>query len=190
MKRSEALWLAFEKFAIFFSFVTTFILVMILLVAAFAVWQGLPALQALRDDMACPLIADVNSLVTDLDNAVITRTIHISQTIPVQFALDLDKNLDVQLTKGVTVNRPTSFIFPAGGGQINGTVYLVLPKGQTLPIHMQMTVPVDKDLPVEMDVPVRIPLKETELGPVTAKLKDLLTPYMDLLGGTLKCPAP
>jgi hypothetical protein len=190
MKRSEALWLAFEKFAIFFSFMVTFILVMVLLVAAFALWQGLPQLEALRADVACPLIADVNGLVTDLDNAVITRTIHISQTIPVRFALDLDKNLDVQLTQGVQLNRPTSFTLPAGGGRINGTVSLVLPKGQNLPVHMQMTVPVDKELPVEMDVPVTIPLKETDLGPVTAKLKDLLTPWMDLLGNTLKCPAP
>jgi hypothetical protein len=190
MKRSEALWLAFEKFAIFFSFMVAFILVMVLLVAGLAVWQALPTLQALKDDVACPLIADVNGLVTDLDNAVITRTIHISQTIPVQFALDLDKNLDVELTQGVKLNRPTTFTLPAGGGQINGSVSLVLPKGQTLPVHMQMTVPVDKDLPVEMDVPVEIPLKETELGPVTGKLKDLLMPYMDLLGNTLRCSAP
>jgi hypothetical protein len=161
-----------------------------LLAVAFAAWQTLPAVQAIRDDVACPLIADVNGLVTDLDNAVITRTIHISQTIPVRFSLDLDKNLDVELTQGVQLNRPTSFTLPAGGGQINGTVHLVLPKGQNLPVHMQMTVPVDKDLPVEMDVPVTIPLKETDLGPVTGKLKDLLTPYLDLLDDTLKCSAP
>jgi hypothetical protein len=190
MKRSEALWLAFEKFAIFFSFMVAFILVMVLLVAAFTMWRALPQIQALREDVACPLIADVNGLVTDLDNAVITQTIHISQTIPVRFSLDLDKNLDVQLTRGVQLNRPTSFTLPAGGGQINGTVHLVLPQGQNLPIHMQMTVPVDKDLPVIMDVPVNIPLKSTELGPVTAKLKDLLTPYLKLLDNALKCTAP
>jgi hypothetical protein len=190
MKRHERLWLAFEKFAIFFSFVVVFTLMMVFLVVAFAMWRALPMLQALRSDVACPLIADVNGLVDDLDNAVITRTIHISETIPVEFALNLDKNLDVQLTQGVQINRPATFTLPAGGGQINGSVYLVLPKGQTLPIHMQMTVPVDRQLPVEMDVPVYIPLKETELGPVTGKLKELLTPYMDLLGDTLDCPAP
>ncbi len=190
MKRSEALWLAFEKFAIFFSFMVAFILVMVLLVAAFVVWRGMPMIQSLRTDLACPLIADVNGLVTDLDNAVITRTIHISQTIPVRFDLELDKNLNVRLTQGVPLNRPTTFTLPAGGGQINGTVHLNLPKGQSLPVHMRMTVPVDQNLPVEMDVPVTIPLKETELGPVTAKLKALLTPYMDLLGDALQCSAP
>jgi hypothetical protein len=190
MKRHERLWLAFEKFAIFFSFVVVFTLVMVFLVVVFAMWRTLPTLQALRTDVACPLIADVNGLVDELDNAVITRTIHISETIPVEFALTLDQNLNVQLTKGIQINRPANFTLPAGGGQINGTVFLVLPKGQNLPIHMQMTVPVNQQLPVEMDVPVTIPLKETELGPVTGKLKELLTPYMDLLGETLDCPAP
>ncbi len=35
MKRWEVLWLAFEKFAIFFSFAVTFILVMVLLMAGY-----------------------------------------------------------------------------------------------------------------------------------------------------------
>jgi hypothetical protein len=190
MKRSEALWLAFEKFAIFFSFMVAFFLVMAVLTIAFGAWLALPQIEAVRDGVACPLIADVNGLVDDLDNAVITRTIHISETIPVQFGLALDKNLTVQLTDAVTLNRPANFTLPAGGGQINGTVRLVLPRGQKLPVHMRMTVPVDKQLPVEMDVPVTIPLKETDLGPVTGKLKALLTPYLDLFHETLGCPSP
>jgi hypothetical protein len=190
MKRHELLWLAFEKFAIFFSFMVTFILMVIVLVLAYTAWRVLPTLYALRDDVACPMIADVNGLVGDLGNAVITRTIPISQTIPVRFDLPLDKNLDVQLTQGVKLNRPTSFTLPGGGGQINGSVYLVLPKGQKLPVHMTTMVEVSQTLPVEMNVDVAIPLKETELGPVIDKLAELLLPYMDLLDQTLQCSGP
>lgn len=190
MKRLEVLWLAFEKFALFFSFAVTFVLVMVLLVAGLVLWRALPGLQALRTDVACPLIAEVNTLVEDLNNAVITRTIHIEQTIPVKFSLELDQSLVVELTNNVSLNRPTTFTLPSGGGQINGSVNLVLPKGQDLPVHMQMTVPVDQELPVVMDVPVSIPLKETDLGPITAKLKSLLSPYMGLLDQTLHCSAP
>ena len=43
-----------------------FVLVMILLVAVYATWQALPSLQALRDDVACPLIADVNRALGEL----------------------------------------------------------------------------------------------------------------------------
>lgn len=190
MKRSERLWLAFEKFAIFFSFVIVFILVMAGLVMAYGAWQALPELTALKEGVACPLIADVTGLVDDLENSVITRTIPISQTIPVVFELPLDKNLDVTLTDNVQINRPTSFRLPAGGGQINGTVYLALPQGQILPVHMNMTVPVSHTLPVQMDVAVAIPLKETELGGVIKDLKDLLFPYLEMLDETLRCTGP
>jgi hypothetical protein len=57
---------------------------------------------------------------------------------------------DVRLTQDVPLNRPTSFVLPAGGGQINGTVYLVLPQGQILPVHMSTSVKVSQTLPVQM----------------------------------------
>ena len=187
MKRHEVLWLAFEKFAIVFSFVVAFTLVMVLLVTSYVTWQMWGEIKGLRDDVACPLIADVNGLVDDLENAVITRTIPISQTIPVRFTLPLDKSITVTLTDNVQLSRPTTMILPGGGGQINGTVYLALPRGQRLPVHMAMSVPVSQTLPVEMDVAVAIPLRETELGPVIEQLKDLLMPYLDLLDQGLKC---
>jgi len=190
MKRSERLWLAFEKFAIFFSFIVVFILVMLALVLAYSTWQVLPTLQALRDEIACPLISDVDGLVADLESVVITKTIPISQTIPVQFDLPIEKNLTVELTQDVDLRRPATMVLPAGGGQINGTVYMVLPRGQDLPVHMKMTVPVSQTLPVEFDVLVAIPRRETELGLGIDRLEELLAPYLDLLDKTLKCSAP
>lgn len=176
MKRSDMLWLAFEKFAIFFSFIVTFTLVMFFLVLLFAIVQNRSMFQELKDGLVCDTITGMNGLVADFEDAVITRTISITENIPVRFDQPLDKNLDVQLTRDVEVNRPTSFVLPAGGGRINGTVYLVLPRGQTLPIHLSTNVQVSQTLPVEMDVAVSIPLKETELGDVIGQLKELLKP--------------
>jgi hypothetical protein len=189
MGRLESLWLAFEKFAIFFSFVVTFILVMVLLVLGIGLWKVAPALPGLRDGTLCPLLADVDGIFTDLGEAVITRTISISQTIPVVFDLPLNTNTNVVLTDAVVLNRPTTMTLPGGGGRINGTVSLSLPTGQQLPVHLSMTVPVRQNLPVQMDVPVSIPLKETDLGPIFAKLEGLLMPYLDLLSDTLRCGA-
>jgi len=190
MERLEILWRAFEKIAIVFSFVVSFVLVMILLLLGISLLTIAPALSEMRTNTACPLIADINNLVSDLDNAVITRTIAISKTIPVVFDLEVSKNTEVVLTAPVTLQRPTSFTFPAGGGQINGSVTMALPKGQKLPIRLGMTVPVSETVPVHMDVPVRIPLNETDLGPVVAKLKDLLFPWTTKLGDVLKCSEP
>jgi hypothetical protein len=109
----------------------------------------------------------------------------------VRFDLPLDKNLDVQLTENVRLNRPLSFVFPAGGGRINGTVNLVLPEGQVLPVHMSTVVEVNQTLPVEMEVYVAIPLKETELGGILAQLNELLAPLqLQKLEKSLQCRNP
>ncbi len=188
MGRLDTMWLAFEKFAIFFSFVVTMTLVVVLLLLGIGLWQVAPSLPGLRDGTLCPLIAQVDSLVYDFDSAVITRTISISQTIPVAFDLTLDQNTVVNLTKSVPLNRSATFVLPSGGGQINGTVSLALPNGMPLPIHLTMPVPIRQDLPVKMNVLVSIPLNETELGGVTGQLKDILTPYTKLLRDVLHCP--
>lgn len=191
MKRWEVLWLAFEKFAIFFSFVVTFILVMVLLVAAYVAWQSLPLIESLQHGLVCDTVTGLNVLLDDFENAVITRTIPISETIPVRFTLPLDKSMNVRLTQNVKLSRPTTFVLPAGGGQINGTVYMVLPSGLDLPVHMNTTVPVSQTLPVQMKVNVEIPLKETDLGGVISQLQDLLGPLqLKKLAKTLGCRAP
>lgn len=191
MKRWEILWLAFEKLAIVFSFVVTFTVVMLLLAVVIGAWQHRSALESLRAGLACDTVTGMNTVLEDFENAVITRTIFISQTIPVQFDQPLDKNLNVELTENVSLSRPTTFVFPAGGGQINGTVYLELPEGQVLPVHMRTSVGVSQTLPVQMDVAVAIPLKETELGLVVGQLKELLAPLqLGKLEQALRCDAP
>lgn len=190
MDRVGPLWAAFKNVAIVFSFIVTFALVMVLLLLVVVGWYVSPDVADLRGGTLCPLVADVNRLVTDLDNAVIERTITISQALPVAFQLPVEQNTNVVLTGAVTLQRPTTFTFPAGGGQINGTVAMSLPRGQQLPVHLVMTVPVSTSLPVHMDVPVTIPLKETDLGPVVGRLKELLFPWTARLGKALRCSAP
>jgi len=189
MKRWEILWLAFEKFAIFFSFAVTFVVVMILLVAAFAVFQQRELIVDLKDGIVCDTVTGLNTLLDDFESAVITRTISISQTIPVEFDLPLDQNISVRMTQGVDLQRPTTMVLPGGGGRINGTVYLELPRGLRLPIQLNTVVPVRQQLPVQMDVPVAIPLSETDLGGVIQQLRDLLGPLqLEKLEETLHCP--
>ena len=191
MKRWEVLWLAFEKFAIFFSFLVTFTLVMILLVVGFVMWQNLSLIEAMRDGLVCDTVTGVNTLLVDFEDAVITRTIYISQTIPVQFDLPLNQTTNARLAYDVPLNRGATFTLPAGGGPINGSVYMVLPAGQNLPVHLSMIVPVNQQLPVQMAVPVAIPLRETELGGVIGQLQDLLKPLqLGKLERTLGCRVP
>ena len=178
---------ALEKLAIVFSCGVTSLIVILLIASAIVgwqVWQGMPqfemprSLGALRDDVACKTVSDLHNMVEDLDNAVIRQTIHIEQEIPIVFDVPLDQNITVQLTQEVPLsNRRTTMELPDQGGVINGWVILTLPEGYKLPIHLVMTVPISHSLPVEMEVPVEIPLKDTDLGPVTRQLKALAHPY-------------
>ncbi len=192
--------LALEKLAIVFSCAVTSAIVLLLIglgVLGWQLWLQLPEFrlpespQALKDDVACKTIADLDKMIDDLDSAVIVRTIHIDQEIPVVFDLPLEKNITAELTQEVPLNnRPTTMNLPGQGGTINGWVNLTLPRGYRLPIHLALTVPVSQSLPVQMDVPVQIPLKETDLGPVTGKLKELVKPYTLYLSEALKCSSP
>ena len=186
-----------EKLAIVFSCAVSLAVVILLILGATTAWQvwaDLPEFempdspQTLRDDVACGAIIDLQEIIDDLDNAVIVQTIHIDQVIPVVFDVPLEKNTAVLLTEDVSLaNLPTTMNLPGDGGTINGWVNLVLPRGYRLPVHLDMTVPVSQALPVAMDVPVRIPLKETELGSITGKLKDLAEPYTIYLNEALNC---
>jgi len=188
MKRSDILWLAFEKFAIFFSFAVTFTVVIVVLVLGFVLFQQRESLLGLKDGVVCDTVTGLNALLDDFENAVITSTVPISETIPVEFTLPLDQNISVRLTQGVDLKRPTTMVLPGGGGRINGTVYLELQKGLRLPIELNTMVPVSQQLPVTMNVPVEIPLKDTELGGVIQQLRSLLEPLqLEKLEETLQC---
>jgi hypothetical protein len=200
MSLISKIFLALEKLAIVFSCAVSSIIVLLLIGAGaggFLLWQEVPrfpmpdSFDSVRDDVACKTIHDLNEIVENFDSAVIERTIHIDDQVPVVFDLPVEKNITVDLTDDVPLQgRPTTMSLPEQGGTINGWVSLTLPRGYRLPIHLKMTVAVSQSLPVQMEVPVTIPLKETDLGPVTGKLKDLAKPYLVYLADTLDCSLP
>jgi hypothetical protein len=189
MKRIELLWLAFEKFAIVLSFFVSLAIILTLVLVGYTFRQQRVALSALRDDVACPMVLDVNALLDNLEDAVITRTVPVDLSVPMAFTLDLDSNTSVQMNEGVPLNSQATLTLPAGGGQLRGSVGLELPKGTSLPIHLEMPVPISHTIPVQTSVHVAIPIKDTELGPVVGDLRGLLAPYLSLLDDTLNCTA-
>jgi hypothetical protein len=178
MKRVEAFWLALEKFALFFSFVVNLVLVIVVLALAIALIRYEPAI---KNDVAMKLVDDLNTGIDLLGSATITRTIHIEDSIPISFVLPIEKDTVVTLNEEVPLSANTSIVFPGGGGQLNATVSLRLPKGMSLPVHLTMDVPVSQTVPVVMDVPVEIPLQETELNKVVVHFQEMLTPYEKLI---------
>jgi len=178
MKRAEAFWLALEKFALFFSFVVNLVLVVVVLALAIALIRFEPAI---KEGVAMKLIDGLDTGIDLLGSATITRTIHIEDSIPISFTLPIEQNTVVVLNEDVPLTARTTVVLPAGGGQLNATVSLKLPKGMPLPVHLTMDVPVNQTVPVVMDVPVEIPLQETELNKVVVHFQEMIAPYKALI---------
>jgi len=168
-------WHAFKDIAILFSFGVNFVLIIVLLI--FVGWLLFP----IKTGIVEPLLDDLQGAIDALDQATIVRTIPIDEQIPISFTLPLNQATTVILSQDVNLVRPATFNLPGGGGSINGTVVLNLPKGLELPVLLNLNVPVQNAIPVQFPVEVMIPLDETELNQVVVKLNDVLGPIRDYL---------
>ncbi len=168
-------WEAFKNIAIIFSFVVNFVLVLVLLLSPGPIFMA-------KSQVAEPLLDNLDAAFAALGDTHIRQNIEIDDAIPVIFALELQQNSVVTLTQDVPLSLPATFYLPGGGGQINGSVFLKLPRNLPLPIALGLTVPVSETVPVVMSVPVDIPLNEAGMGPAILQLRQVFQP----LGATLQ----
>ncbi|MBN1179919.1 MAG: hypothetical protein JXD18_11960 [Anaerolineae bacterium] len=204
--RLRSYWKAFVNFAIIFSFIVNFVLVLVLLLAISPIFQA-------KTGILEPLLSNLDTAFLGLGETYIDTTVNVDQTIPIRFDLPLNQplNLDfvlpieqetaVVLTQNVQLNRPAQFILPGGGGSINGSVTLVLPAGLRLPVMLdmdvpvqttipvQMNVPVDQMVPIQMTIPVQIPLGEAGLDPAVQDLRNVFSPLRIMIEDLPDTPA-
>ena len=144
-------WQAFKSFAILFSFTMNLVLLIALLLAV-------PHILPVVGQVAVPLVGGLSESFEQMGAARIERTIVVADSVPVQFDVPLNTTSVVTLAEPVPITVPASFVLPAGGGTINGTVALELPAGTNLPINLDLTVPVRIpfiNLDVAADIPER-----------------------------------
>ena len=171
----DAVWLAFEKFALLFSFVVNVILLVVVLVL-------LGLVLPIRDYIARPIMNDVMAEIDRLGETHITTEITVEDEIQVRFDLPLSQKVTVTTTEAVPLTTQAFFTLPGGGGYIRGTVSLDLPANTALPVMLDTTVPVDEAVPVRITVPVDINLGETDLKTSVDNFRALLEPVDNLLG--------
>jgi len=173
--RGETFWLAFEKFALLFSFVVNVILLIVVLVL-------LGMVIPIRDYIARPMMNNVMTEIDRLGETHIETEITVEDQIQVKFDLPLKQKVNVTTTEPVLIENNASFVLPGGGGYIRGRVSLYLPADTTLPVMLDTTVPVDQMVPITMTVPVDINLGDTDLKKSVDNFKALLEPVDSLLG--------
>ncbi|HNT74188.1 MAG TPA: hypothetical protein PKH77_04105 [Anaerolineae bacterium] len=167
-------WEAFKNFAIIFSFIVNFVLVLVLLLSPLPLFT-------VKAKIAEPLLVKLDGAFAALGDTTIQTTVNIQDTMPVVFDLPLAQNTDVILTAPVPLQAPATFFLPGGGGAINGTVSLNLPQYMALPVSLNMMVPVSTTVPVIMEVPVEIHLAEAGMGPAIQGLRDVFNPITSFL---------
>jgi hypothetical protein len=162
-------WNAFKNFAILFSFIVNFVLILVLLLAPEPVFMA-------KTQVAEPLLADLDAAFAALGETNIVTEVQIDDQLPVQFTLPLEQTTNVILMEPVPLNVPATFNFPGGGGAIYGSVSLQLPTGMVLPVALDLDVPVSTTVPVQMEVPVVINLNEAGMGPAITQLRGVFNP--------------
>lgn len=176
----QMLWNSFKTFAILFSFLVNFILLLALL------YLGQRFLELQQTQLQPAIQSSLGTFYksfNDMENATISRTIAINDSLPVQFDLPIQQNTNVILTAPVALdNLPVTVTLLGGAGQINGYVDLTLPTGTVLPVQLNLNIPINQQVPVNLNVPVNIPLRETSLGSSFADLKGIINFYDQQLG--------
>jgi hypothetical protein len=160
------------------SLIVNVILIIILLV----VWMGVQALNlGSAVDIGNGLLGGLYTNFEKMDRAHITRTVPVETMIPVKFDLLLNQQTNVVLSQDVTINNALVTVKTGGMNITNALTTIVLPQGATLPIFLNLTVPVDKMVPVSLKVEVDIPLDETQLHEPFSGLQDVVKPFYCML---------
>jgi len=162
----------------------------ILLIILLALWVNLQNLNinigsAMK--MGNGLLGGLYTNFEKMDRAHITTTIPVETTIPVKFDLQLNQQTNVVWSQDVTINNALVTVKTGGLNIVNALTTIVLPQGTTLPIVLDLTVPVDKVVPVALTVEVDIPLDQTQLHEPFSGLQDVVKPFYCMINpGALK----
>lgn len=187
------------KAMIITSFLMNMVLLLVLLTLGGLLYQQrqqLVALAGTTQGFARTNITELTNIVAGLETATIKTTIPISEPLGLDLIVPIDQGTVVTTLDSVPINVPAS-IDMGPFGQLYPNVSLALPPGTRLNIALKIDVPLKTEVPVRLNVPVEIPLKDTELGPLFARLgtllDNLLAPAAPLLGlppTTQPAPAP
>lgn len=175
MQRAKNFWNAFKNFAIIFSFIVNFTLILVILFLLVLIWQ-------IKTGIAEPLIDGLHTSFVGLDKATIDRVIPVRDELDIAFTLPLQQSTTVVLTEAVPLQVNALIDLPGiNAYNVNAAVNLQLPAGLRLPVALDLEVPVNQTIPVSLDVRAIIPIEETQLHDPIENLRRTLQPFVNAL---------
>ena len=136
---------------------------------------------AVKDLVSVQLVDGLYQNFVKMDQASISTTVKVKDTIPVVFDLHTKTETTVRLTRPTRIKNAVVNVRTGGLTISNSSANITLPAGTNLPIALDMVVPVSTTIPIELSVPVNIALDQTELHEPFVGLQEVLTPYRALL---------
>jgi hypothetical protein len=165
-------WEAFKSFSLVVSMIINLVLIVVVVVL-------INQVGAIKLTLGS-ILGQLDSAFQGLGAASIVDTIKINQQVPVRFDLPLSQDTIVVTQAPVPIDAYATFSL-GQYGSINGTVSLSLPTGTSLPVHLELSVPVSSSIQVAFDQPINIPLAERGLAPVVAQLRSALGPIIEMV---------
>ncbi len=184
----------FWKALIVTSFVMNAILLtIVLLLGGFAIWwrAELADSVVVGKDFAVSNITELRNVVAELETSTIVTSIPLDQPLPLRgsgIVVPVNQEPVVTLVDPVPLTLSNADIDLGNGNRLRANnIALTLPAGTPLKIKLNLNIPLDDvTIPIKLNVPVKIPLKDTELGPLFKRLgtivDNLVGPFAPLLG--------
>jgi len=135
----------------------------------------------LKDLLSNQLISGLHQNFIKMDQARITTSVQVNDTIPVVFDLPVQAETTVVLRENTRIKNAIVNLSTGGLYIVKAPANIVLPAGTKLPISLNITVPVSTTVPVALTVPVDIPLNKTELHDPFVGLQSVVSPYDSML---------
>jgi hypothetical protein len=181
-ERFELFWTALEKFALFFSFVATLtVLVIMVLIYRWAIDLE-PAGPAFSpEDVAKDVAEDIAPVIDitrrgfeQIHSGVLTTEILVEQTVPVTFTVHSgieETELSVVDKFKIDTDEVLIELRNEAGWIAGKRASLEVKEGNTFKVKMDISEPVVIKVPIKVSVPVEIPLSALDLTPLIEELE-------------------
>ena len=169
--RFELFWTAFERFALFFSFVAT----LVILVTLVLIYDAAVTLEPHASPMHVePVVQTLSDALAKIQRTVLSTEVTISHTVPIVLDIRFNPaqtNLEIVQGSKINAGEITINLLDGAGTLVGQGATLDVSAGNSFQVRMDYTKQVKFDVPLRFSVLVRIPLESVNLTPELAALQ-------------------
>ena len=172
-ERLELFWTAFERFALFFSFIAT-LAILITMVLVYNVVTSIEVPPSLTAEDVDPLFDVTRQGFEKIQGSVLTTKVSIDHTVPITFEVRPNPSATELKLVGQNMIAAGAITIDLRGdaGQLIGEgATFEIGEGNVFKVNMDISQSVVINVPVQVEVPVEIPLSSLDLDAIVQELE-------------------